>query len=453
MICIATPFVGRHYCLDAYLASLEAMDWPKDDIVLLWLNRSPDESFAAKLNSWIDEYVSEYAEIRYVHSPQREPSDSGVPNSESIEKRILVAETMERLYANRPQGMDTLIWEDDHEAPDYGLKRLHNTLQWNEEITAVSGVSWLRKSKACAVFRWEVKRTFPTEPELSTVRHSLKPKPYGVETVGAVGTYFILIRGEFLDSYSPSAEKYLLGQDMNLCWEVTQILGKSIMVDWSVRCPHWDLFEGEVEVLDEGVEDPYLSVILFAKELVDLKGVVSAIKLQKYDSYEIVIETGGTISECVNRAVSRSRGTVLVFTESDCRPLDEWWLDRIAKNAQCGSMLFGEEVRRAENFANLAVFRSDVQGCELNEEMLWASDTEWFIRLERDRQLTKQHDSRNPVLHMKSDTSQLKRAEEYGRERAILQKRYGDRDWGTYYALLRDAAASGSRSYQETMRV
>jgi len=62
---------------------------------------------------------------------------------------------------------------------------------------------------------------------------------------------------------------------------------------------------------------PKISVISIAKKNFDLESLRKALARQTFQDFETVISTKGTIPEAWNDAISRVKGEVLVFIESD----------------------------------------------------------------------------------------------------------------------------------------
>jgi glycosyltransferase involved in cell wall biosynthesis len=129
---------------------------------------------------------------------------------------------------------------------------------------------------------------------------------------------------------------------------------------------------------------PKISVISIAKKDSDFERLRKALARQTFQDFELVTSTKGTIPEAWNDAISRAKGEVLVFIESDAFPLNERWLEEIARNWQKGTILKGLEINPTSlNLSNLVCDASIFKNIRFDERFRCAEDMELFARLKK----------------------------------------------------------------------
>jgi GT2 family glycosyltransferase len=105
---------------------------------------------------------------------------------------------------------------------------------------------------------------------------------------------------------------------------------------------------------------------------------------QTFRDFEFVTSTKGSIPEAWNDAISRARGEILVFVESDAFPLSNNWLEEIVKNAKKDAVLKGLEINPTDlNLCNLVCDASIFKNVRFDESFKVREDTELFARLRR----------------------------------------------------------------------
>jgi len=130
---------------------------------------------------------------------------------------------------------------------------------------------------------------------------------------------------------------------------------------------------------------PKISVISIAKKDSDFERLRKALANQTFRDFELVTSTKGSIPEAWNDAISRAKGEILVFIESDAFPLNEHWLEEIAANWEKGAVLKGLEINPTSlNLCNLvcdaSIFKN---GVRFDESFKCTEDTELFARLRK----------------------------------------------------------------------
>lgn len=129
---------------------------------------------------------------------------------------------------------------------------------------------------------------------------------------------------------------------------------------------------------------PKISVISIAKDEKSFSRLNEALKNQTYHDFEFVTSTKGTISQAWNDAISRSKGEILVFTESDAFPLNNSWLEEIISHAQNSTILKGLEINPSDlDLCNLVCDASLFRSTRFDESYNSGEDVELFSRLRR----------------------------------------------------------------------
>ncbi len=174
-------------------------------------------------------------------------------------------------------------------------------------------------------------------------------------------------------------------------------------------------------------EHPRVSVISIALHHEEFEPICDCLKKQTYQDYEFIGEAGGSIPEAWNRAIRRARGEILVFTETDARALNEYWLDemvsgvtdskQIAKGLEVTSMSY--------DISNLAAHRDIFLKNKFDPSFHWVSDSELICRLIKKGFKFRQIQGAT-VINLEKDKNRhyFRHAFNYGFYWARLNKRY-----------------------------
>lgn len=412
---VGTPFIGKDYCLEDYIEGLRSST--HKDLEFIWIDNSLDKKFRKKLDKYAKEFKATIYDCDFPHF-KRTPKNQEV-------KRRAVARMMNFLNSKRPKGKDMLLLEDDHKVFPETFTRLETLANMGEEIGAVTAVMYTRNEMSSNNVNhgnWEFTPTIPGEPEMMVKQRAVAEKEYGIEQIGYSGTGCIYYKAEFLDNYTFNNSEVSIGQDMNATYHISQIMKKKLLVDWSQKIPHYDFYNNSKVVYDSVIcAKPLVSIILFAKKSKELSQVKKDIGKQSFDNYEIVEETGGDIADCINRAIERAKGKILVFTESDCRIPNTDWLDNIVKYTKPNKIYFGQQLSsNVRNFGNTSMYKNTALLKKLNNEYKWANDTEWFLELQR-KGVEKVEINENPVYHLKKSHPEREKEHEQERQRIIKE--------------------------------
>jgi hypothetical protein len=173
---------------------------------------------------------------------------------------------------------------------------------------------------------------------------------------------------------------------------------------------------------------PLVSVLVIARTAAETAEIELHLSRQRFRDFELIVEWGDTIPRAWNRALARARGTYIVFTETDARPLSEWWLTQLVEqmNGDDQRMVKGLEVVGTPwNLSNVIVSRATLQGMAFDEGFRWAEDTDLFSRLLAAGCSLERREVA-PVFHSFDPVSRkaLRRAFGYGMYWARIRHRY-----------------------------
>ncbi|MFH1721040.1 MAG: glycosyltransferase [Candidatus Altiarchaeota archaeon] len=172
-----------------------------------------------------------------------------------------------------------------------------------------------------------------------------------------------------------------------------------------------------------------VSVVSIAKRQEEFEPLKKALKEQSYRDFEFVTSTKGTIPEAWNDAVSRAKGDIIVFTETDAFPVNEHWLkDLISEMKDEKTIVRGIEViPHPWDLCNLAVPKKVFEEIRFDEAFLVAEDTEFFAHLKSLGKYTLKEVKTAPVVHSRNDhpSKRLSRAFMYGRLWTRARLRHG----------------------------
>ncbi|MEM2049796.1 MAG: hypothetical protein QXO76_04950 [Thermoproteota archaeon] len=129
---------------------------------------------------------------------------------------------------------------------------------------------------------------------------------------------------------------------------------------------------------------PKVSVISIAKSEAEFERLREALDKQTFRDFEFITSTKSSIPEAWNDAISRATGEILVFTETDAFPLNEYWLEEIVANWRKGAVLKGLEINPTSlNLCNLVCDAAIFKNVKFDESYKSAEDTELFARLRK----------------------------------------------------------------------
>jgi glycosyltransferase involved in cell wall biosynthesis len=172
---------------------------------------------------------------------------------------------------------------------------------------------------------------------------------------------------------------------------------------------------------------PLVSVIVVGEKSSDFENIKLHLSRQRFRDFELITEIGGTIPEAWNLAVRRARGQYLVFTETDARPMSEYWLDELVFQMSEDNLIVKglEVVGTPWNLCNVIMKREVFERLGFDESYLWSEDTDLFCRLSA---LSYRLEKREiaPVFHgfCPYTKKALKRAFRYGMYWMRIRHRY-----------------------------
>ncbi|MEM2613561.1 MAG: glycosyltransferase [Nitrososphaerota archaeon] len=129
---------------------------------------------------------------------------------------------------------------------------------------------------------------------------------------------------------------------------------------------------------------PKVSVISIAKSDAEFERLREALERQTFRDFEFITSTKGSIPEAWNDALSKAKGEIIVFIESDAFPLNERWLEEIVENWRKGAVLKGLEINPTSlNLCNLVCDADIFRKVRFDESFKCTEDTELFARLRK----------------------------------------------------------------------
>jgi hypothetical protein len=175
---------------------------------------------------------------------------------------------------------------------------------------------------------------------------------------------------------------------------------------------------------------PRVSIISIALLESDFIPLLQLLKKQSFQDFEFIGETGGSIPEAWNRALKRAAGEIIVFTETDARPIYENWLEELVNNIKDEKTIVkGLEVTSTPlDLSNLAAYQKTFVDNKFDDKYRWAEDTELFCRLKQQGFQFVQLDQA-PVIHLQKfvNKKMIRRAFLYGIYYARIRSQYSER--------------------------
>jgi len=112
-----------------------------------------------------------------------------------------------------------------------------------------------------------------------------------------------------------------------------------------------------------------------------LPRLIEVLKRQTFRDFELVLTHNPTVSEGYNAGIRKAKGEILVFTEADCIPTDDW-LQELVSEVEEGKMVAGIEVfPSALSPSNIAIRKEDLGSVRFDPRFSLANDTEFFLHL------------------------------------------------------------------------
>ena len=243
---LAIPFIKRDYCLDLFLAQIEAQTYPKKDLRLVFVDNSNDTDYGEILKKRLALVADNYASTKYIkmNHTSYDHNDYGI--DVRLKKHRAVVQTKRRIYSETED--DLFIVEDDTLIKPNALKKLDEICNVCEDAVAACGYSfyWHEGWKGRPnVWDFKMEGVEGTDTDTPQLKWQMVPTQgirTGVESIGACGTGCVLLKREFLDSgYVPQEIVDSLGfkgQDIHVGYWINVKMKKRLYVDWRLRCPH-----------------------------------------------------------------------------------------------------------------------------------------------------------------------------------------------------------------------
>lgn len=248
MISLVTLFIGRFHCLKEYFKGLEDLDYDKKKIHLIWHDTSHIPFFTEKLQEWLAEHGEKYASVTFLECDK--------PHYHFEEKngghKALV--TISQAYnhcVKYLKGDYFFSLEDDVVCPPNALRKLLVSLE-DKTIVGAAGRMIARPSSLwqpgkVIAWRFDKVEVFPGENiEFRYVEKVIDYlKDDGKELVGATHLGCTLIRAGFVrnNPFKPTDDGLSTGPDVIMGYKAIKE-GLAWVLDWSIKCKHFDV-DGE----------------------------------------------------------------------------------------------------------------------------------------------------------------------------------------------------------------
>lgn len=219
-ITIAIPLSGRAQWWPRMADWLERQTWPKDQVRLVLVNTSADESFAIQVRGWLAS--CDYDDIQYVRMDVGLP---GLADADRHREEIYrgVQRAMPRIYNEIRRRVTTnyvLIVEDDVLPPVDAVERL--LWSFDQDTVSVSGA--YRSRYQAGYVAWDRQCRVLTEPG------------NGLQVVGGTGFGCVLLRASVFRETVLHHGGERGDFDPNFFADIDR--GWVAKLDWSVRCDH-----------------------------------------------------------------------------------------------------------------------------------------------------------------------------------------------------------------------
>jgi hypothetical protein len=174
-------------------------------------------------------------------------------------------------------------------------------------------------------------------------------------------------------------------------------------------------------------EAPKVSVVSIALHFKEFRPLIEQLSKQTYQDFEFIGEAGGSIPEAWNRAVKRARGEILVFTETDVSPVNEFWLKEMVDGVKdTKTIVKGLEVTSSTfTLSNLAAHRKIFTDNPFDDSFNLLSDLELVSRL-KSQMYHLISVEKAPVINLSQSHRRhfFRKAFQYGFEWGRLKSRY-----------------------------
>ena len=249
-ITIVTLFGGRYNLLEAYLHSFDNLDYPKEQLSVIWMSNCDSETFKTILNLEADKRRANYKsfEVRF---------ETDIPSSPMVveegkgseEHASIIAKLYNRAFALVKTELFFCL-EDDTIVPAFTLKKLLTHLA-DPKVVYVCGAIFCRHQGG--LFAWNVKRVrrmvqTPEKTQTFIDDYIGVPisKPWGIRKVGVSTLALSLIRTQAVKDIGinpfksrHTASVSLIGCDMVLCLDF-ELRNLDRVIDFDIRALHFD---------------------------------------------------------------------------------------------------------------------------------------------------------------------------------------------------------------------
>lgn len=172
-----------------------------------------------------------------------------------------------------------------------------------------------------------------------------------------------------------------------------------------------------------------ISIVFAAKTESEAQTLIDILEKQEHDyDVEFCYSTEGTIPQAVNKAIEMAKGEILIFTETDAKPVSNTWLKNMVESAKKNKFVKALEVNhQTPNWCSTVCYKEDLRGEKIDESYEVAEDTEFFLRMKSKYNMEFATTDKAVVRHFRpfENEKAIRRAYIYGRNTVALIKKYG----------------------------
>lgn len=243
---IATPFSNKPHVIPLWLAAFDALQLPRAEFKLLWVDISGNPHITRMLQEYISLHGHKFAETQLLINPPKQfsPITDFIIHTDDqryAHKRQSVAETMNIINLHRKGHL--LLWEDDVIPPSNAFMYMKQVFDQSDVCNGVASVQYQRVPHApteILAFNWDV---LLLDGRMHYVARRLLEKSTGIEPIGASSSGFVLYRDTFLNEHTfyvqgPYGQDIMTGFRLNGFNKFPFGGHTKLLMCWNIKCVH-----------------------------------------------------------------------------------------------------------------------------------------------------------------------------------------------------------------------
>lgn len=248
MITLTTPFANKRHCFEDYYSGIRELDYPRDKIFALWYDNSNDKAFSEMLA----EKIKIFPHHRIIIDTTPHFTIENTTDYAIVSYRC--HEVYKRMGDEIPSDGYMFNVEDDVTIPPDTLNKMLEIFERYPKVGTVIGSQCSRRLKdsVCKVptaWKFEQKRTFPDPDSCNEIQtHCLRIQnapPFGIQIIGSGHMGCWMAPCNLVKQIGFKWEEDgLSANDIVWGYRLTKA-GYHYVIDWSIKCKHWWLVNGE----------------------------------------------------------------------------------------------------------------------------------------------------------------------------------------------------------------